>query len=143
MFSYPAFLDGGPDDEPGFTVTFRDIPDAITEGATLEEALAMAEEVLDLALSDRVANGDDLPKPSKARKGEVMVSASLPAALQMSLRLAMRDADVTAAELARRMNVDPPTVTNRLLKLGYNPTTRQMDRAFKALGRRPQIGRAA
>ena len=39
MFRYPARLKA---DEAGFTVTFRDIPEAITAGAIHEEAIESA-----------------------------------------------------------------------------------------------------
>lgn len=34
----------------GFVVTFRDIPEAITQGETVEEALQMAREALETAM---------------------------------------------------------------------------------------------
>jgi antitoxin HicB len=37
----------------GFVVTFPDIPEAITQGETREEALAMAQEALEAALEGR------------------------------------------------------------------------------------------
>jgi hypothetical protein len=41
MRAYPATLT--PDPDGGFTVTFRDLPDAITEGDNRDEALLRAE----------------------------------------------------------------------------------------------------
>ena len=40
MRAYPATLT--PDPDGGFTVTFRDVPEAITEGDTRDEALRRA-----------------------------------------------------------------------------------------------------
>jgi hypothetical protein len=47
MRAYPATLN--PDQDGGFTVTFRDVPEAITEGDTREEALLRAEDALECA----------------------------------------------------------------------------------------------
>jgi antitoxin HicB len=44
MRAYPATLT--PDPDGGFTVTFRDVPDAIAEGDSREEALLRAEDAL-------------------------------------------------------------------------------------------------
>lgn len=49
MLLYPAIMQQG---ETAITVTFPDIPEAITQGQTLEEAYAMAQEVLGFALED-------------------------------------------------------------------------------------------
>lgn len=137
MLSYPAKIEP---DENAFLVTFRDIPEAITGGATREEALAMAEDCLDVALAGFYADeGRDLPTPSKARKGEVLVSPSLPYALKLSLYQAMRDDGVRPAELARRLNVDHKTVSSRIMNFRYAANTQQLQRAFKALGRRPVV----
>ena len=49
MRAYPAALI--PDAQGRFTVTFRDVPEAITEGDTREEALLRAEDALESALA--------------------------------------------------------------------------------------------
>lgn len=36
----------------GFVVKFRDIPEAITQGETVEDALVMAREALEIALAN-------------------------------------------------------------------------------------------
>jgi antitoxin HicB len=59
--AYNAILE--PQPEGGFTVTFPDLPDAITEGDTEEESLFNAAEVLTLTLDGRMAEGEDIPEP--------------------------------------------------------------------------------
>lgn len=58
---YNALLE--PQDGGGFTVTFPDLPDAITEGDTEEEAMFNAAEVLTLTLDGRIDEGDEIPDP--------------------------------------------------------------------------------
>jgi predicted RNase H-like HicB family nuclease len=68
MRAYPAALT--PDPDGGFTVTFRDVPEAITEGDTREEALLRAEDALESALAMYIAAKEPLPsypKPRQAR----------------------------------------------------------------------------
>ena len=59
MRAYPAALT--PDPDGGFTVTFRDVPEAITEGDTWDEALLRAEDALESALARIVATYEPLP----------------------------------------------------------------------------------
>lgn len=52
---YPAVLEK---EGEGYTVTFPDLPEAITEGDDLEMALFNAAEALTLALEQRIDDGD-------------------------------------------------------------------------------------
>ncbi len=74
MRAYPAALTHDPDG--GFTVTFRDVPEAITEGDTREEVLLRAEDALESALAMYVAAKEPLPTSSEAEADEVMVPLS-------------------------------------------------------------------
>ena len=52
-FIYPALL--APDEDEGdLVVTFRDLPEAITQGETVEEALTEAADCLAEAIANRV-----------------------------------------------------------------------------------------
>src|SRR5260370_6575281 len=64
-FAYPYELTAQP--EGGFTVSFPDVPEAITQGETEEEAAAMAEDALVTALSFYTDDANPLPHPSPAR----------------------------------------------------------------------------
>ena len=66
-FSYPAMLERG-DRAGGLVVTFRDIPEAITQGDGEEDALARAMDCLDEAIAGRIADGSD-PKGFQAGPG--------------------------------------------------------------------------
>lgn len=51
MLVYPAIIDY---DGHYYVVTFPDVPEAITQGESIEEAYLMAEEALGLALEDKI-----------------------------------------------------------------------------------------
>ena len=51
-----------PEADGGYSVEFPDIPGCFTQGDTLEEALAMAKEALELTLEDYL-DGQMLPDP--------------------------------------------------------------------------------
>ena len=47
--------------EGGFTVVVPSLPGCITYGETLEEALAMAREAIELYLDSLIAEGEEIP----------------------------------------------------------------------------------
>ncbi len=53
IYAYPCRLTPDEDDG-GFVITFRDVPEAITDGRDHTEALAMAEDALATALAGYV-----------------------------------------------------------------------------------------
>jgi antitoxin HicB len=64
-FAYPVTLT--PDETEGsFVVTFGDIPEAITQGETIAEALTEAADALEEAIAGRIRRGDTIPEPSAA-----------------------------------------------------------------------------
>lgn len=59
----------------GFVVTFRDIPEAITQGSTFAEAIEYAEDALDVCkdfYEDR-----PYPTPSAPQQGDVMIGVKV------------------------------------------------------------------
>ncbi|NQX61834.1 type II toxin-antitoxin system HicB family antitoxin [Paenibacillus qinlingensis] len=63
-YVFPAIFDYADD---GITVTFPDLPGAITCGDTDSEALRMAKECLALHLYGMERDNDDIPEPSAAK----------------------------------------------------------------------------
>lgn len=68
-FAYPVTL-AADETDGGCVVTCRDIAEVITQGDTLEEAIAAAEGALEAAIKMRIEEGVEIPQPSKMRKGE-------------------------------------------------------------------------
>src|SRR5256714_8312952 len=133
MRAYPATLT--PDHDGGFTVTFRDVPEAITEGDSREEALLRAEDALESALAMYVAAKQPLPAPSEARPGEASVPLSALGMAKAALYDAMREQGVGRAELARRLRWHLPQI-NRVLDLRHASKMEQVETALAALGLR-------
>ena len=71
MLRYPALFE--PDGD-GFCVSFRDIPEALTSGNTMEEAREMAEDALLMAMDFYFEDKRPVPSPSKMHKGEELVA---------------------------------------------------------------------
>jgi antitoxin HicB len=133
MRAYPATLT--PDPDGGFTVTFRDVPEAITEGDSREEALLRAEDALESGLAMYVAAKEPLPAPSAAQPGEAIVPLSALGMAKAALYEAMRDQGVGLAELARRLRWHLPQVA-RVLDLRHASKMEQVETALAALGLR-------
>lgn len=57
-----------------YVVTFRDLPEALTCGDTLEEARIMAADALLTALEFYFEDRRPVPMPSKMQKGEELIS---------------------------------------------------------------------
>lgn len=142
MRAYPANL--LPDPDGGFTVTFRDVPEAITEGDTSEEALLRAEDALKSALAMYVAAKEPFPAVSAAQPGEMMVPLSGLGMAKAALYDAMREQGIGRAELARRLRWHLPQV-NRVLDLRHASKMEQVEAALAALGLRliVDVARAA
>ena len=104
QFTYPVKLTRDRKDG-GYVVTFRDIPEAITQGDSVDEAMSEAEGALQAAIEARIEDALDIPAPSRAKNGERIVSTPVTTALKAAIYLAMREQGVSKSELARRMHV--------------------------------------
>jgi antitoxin HicB len=122
----------------GFVVTFPDIPEAITEGNTIEEAMRMAEEALEVALTFYTERGVDLPEPGVSRKGLRLVRVPALSEAKFILYSALRSQGIRKIELARRMGCSPSQV-DRLLDIQHRSRLDQLEAAFAAIGKRLSI----
>ena len=118
----------------GFVVTFRDIPEAITQGETREEALAMALDALEVAMEFYFEDKRSVPMPSKQKRGELVVE--LPPSLSAKILLLneMIKQNIRPAELARRLKTTPQEV-NRLTNLRHTSRIDGIADALHAMGR--------
>lgn len=62
-YIFPAIFEPG--ERSGYTVNFPDLPGCITEGDSMEEALHMAKEALELHLYGMEEDGDLIPNPTR------------------------------------------------------------------------------
>lgn len=65
-YLFPAVFEPG--EKKGYCITFPDLPGCITEGDTLEEALYMAKEALELHLYGMEEDNDQIPEPTPPGK---------------------------------------------------------------------------
>jgi len=120
----------------GFVVTFPDIPEAITQGDTEEEAMEYAEDALISCLEEYMRRGMDVPAPRKSRRRNLR-PVRLPALAEAKVGLysAMRKAGARKADLARKLRCSKSEV-DRLLDLRHSSRLDLIERALAALGKR-------
>jgi len=118
----------------GFVATFPDIPEAITQGETREEALRMAQEALETALEFYFEDERTVPAPSKAKRGQDVVELAPSVGAKVLLLNEMLIQNVRPAELARRMNTTPQQV-NRLTNLRHTTRIDGIGAALRVLGK--------
>ena len=115
-------------------VSFPDIPEAVTEGATEREALAEAEDCLVAALGGYVEGHRDIPRPSPG-KGCPLVSLPALVDARIALYRALRDCGIGNAALARELGTVEGTI-RRLLDLDHRSHIDQIEAALHVLGQR-------
>jgi antitoxin HicB len=134
---YPARFT--PDREVGgYVVTFPDVREAITQGDTMDEAMAMAAEALELALTFYTEKWQDLPAPSQPKRGMRMVHVPALSEAKFKLYTALRAAGMKKVDLARRMKCAPSQV-DRLLDITHGSRLDQLEAAFAAIGKRLSV----
>jgi antitoxin HicB len=140
-FVYPAKLARG--EKPGIlVVTFRDVPEAITQGKGEKDAVWQAADCLEEAIAGRIADGRDIPKPSKAVRTERPIPVPAPMAAKAALYLAMREAGMTNAQLSRKLRCDEKEV-RRMLDPRHPTKLPRIKEALEAPGQRLVIGMEA
>lgn len=125
--------------EGGFVVTCRDLPQLITQGEDLADALSEATDAIDEVFAAYMLAGLDFPAPSKVRRGERWVSPPAETVAKAALYVAMREAGISKLQLAKRLGVDEKEV-RRLLDPHYGSKLPRIAQAIKLLGKRLVIG---
>ena len=113
---YPVRLKAA--EEGGYVVTFPDIPEAITQGEDVEDALLHAADALESALDFYFEDRRPVPAPSKPKRGQRVVELPASVSAKVLLLNEMLRQKVRPAELARRIGTTPQEV-NRLTNIRH------------------------
>jgi antitoxin HicB len=130
-YGFPARLT--PDEEGRFVVHFPDLPEALTDGAYEAEALAEAADCLSEALAGRINRGEEIPPPSRLRRGQHWVAPEPTMALKAALYSALRTRRMNIPDLARRLDVDDRKAA-RLIDPRATSRLADLEAALSALG---------
>lgn len=135
-FAWPATFTADADGH--VSVVFPDLPEARTDGADLDEALAEAAGCHEPAIAARIAGREDIPRPlplpddGSAR----LVTCPAPTAQKAALALALRAAGIGNVALAATLGIDEKDV-RRMLDLHHSrPAPTGSTRRARPAGRR-------
>ncbi len=131
--AYPVKLT--PNGQGGFIASFPDVPEALTEAGTKDEALVLAQDALVVALSGYLDDRAEVPQPSRPKRGQALVALPPLIALKLAIYRALREQGVSQSELARRLGCDSRQV-RRILDLDHHSRLDLLDAALKALGKK-------
>lgn len=121
-----------------FLVTFPDIPEAVTQGRNVKEALEAAQDALETALDFYFENTRTVRRPSRLKPGQQFVELPASLAAKVLLLNEMVRQKVRPSELARRLQTSPQEV-NRLTNLHHVSKIDRVAEAMKALGKTLEI----
>lgn len=133
-FAYPVNLTFDETDG-GFVVTFPDVPEAITQGSDVTDALTQAADALEEAIAGRIRRGDPIPEPSEPGPNQPVILVPALTAAKAALYLALGEAGISKSELAARLGCDEKEV-RRLLDPKHLSKLPRIQKALAALGKR-------
>jgi antitoxin HicB len=119
----------------GFHVRFPDLPEALTGGSDIEDTLVQAADCLAEAIAGRITRGDDIPAPSKLKRGQHPIGVPLYLAPKLALYLALRESRMRNTQLAKRLGVSE-TVVRRMLDPKHSTKPEKIQAALAAMGKR-------
>lgn len=121
-----------------FLVTFPDIPEAITQGESRDEAIEAAQSALESALDFYFDDRRPVPLPSRVRRGQAFIELPVSLSAKVLLLNEMLLQKVRPAELARRLGTTPQEV-NRLTNLRHTSRIDGIAAAMKLLGKTLEV----
>ncbi|MCH8181553.1 MAG: hypothetical protein IID55_00075 [Proteobacteria bacterium] len=93
------------------------MPEALTEGADVAEAIARAADCLEEAIAARMANREDIPEPSRNSAGEIIVMLPAVTASKAALYVATGEAAGTSnVALGHSLETEPGPVETGVSK---------------------------
>ncbi len=109
IFAFPADLEESPSGT--VIVSFPDLPEALTEGANVAEAVARASDCLEEAIAARMVNREDIPKPSRNSAGNIIVMLPAAMASKAALYVATGEAGILNDPRDRRLEIELGPIT--------------------------------
>jgi antitoxin HicB len=137
-YVYRALFESG-ERRGNVVVTFRDVPEAITQGRGEADARAMAEEALGLALLSYLERDKPLPKPRAKGRALIEIAVAPDVAAKLAVLEAFAASGLSKSELARRIGKDEKEV-RRILDPRHPTKLPALTAALRALGKRLVVG---
>ena len=132
-YNYPAAIER--DEDGRHVVSFPDFGWGATDGATRDEALAEARDLLRELIAATMREGGALPEPSLPGKRCPLVVPPVQIALKAALYEAWRGAGISQRRLARELDVAESEV-RRMLNPDHVTKAATIERALLRFGKR-------
>lgn len=131
---YPAKFEV--QDDGCYVVSFRDIPEALTQGYSLDEAKEQALDALITAFDFYFEDSRAIPAPSEAQEGEQLIELPISVWSKVLLLNTMLEQNVTRSELAKRLGKTRQEM-QRVIDLNHSTKIDTVVEALKQLGKQP------
>ena len=135
-YNYPAKIER--DEDGRYVVVFPDFGWGATDGATRDEALAEARDLLRELIAVTMREGSDLPEPSQATGRRTLVVPPVPIALKAALYQAFRHTGISQRRLAKNLGVAESEV-RRMLNPDHATRAGTIDSVLRRLGKRVSV----
>lgn len=124
------------EEEQYYLITFRDVPEAITQGFSLEEAYFMAEDALVTAMDFYFDDHRPVPTPSEFTETDHRISLPVSTTAKVLLLNTMIQQGVNRSELARRLKKTKQEVSRMLSSGGQKAKIDFVAEALAVLGKK-------
>ncbi|SDY00425.1 type II toxin-antitoxin system HicB family antitoxin [Nitrosomonas sp. Nm33] len=128
---YPAIFE--PQEPSGYFVCFVDIPEAITQGETIDECLFNGTEVLSMVMEEYLDSGRDIPLPTANLPDAHYIAPD--ARIQSAILVRWARGNRSLAEIARALETSWPSA-QRLEDPHHWPSLKQLEKAASVLGKK-------
>ena len=130
-YNYPAEVER--EEDGSYVVAFPNFGWGATDGATLDEALAEARDLLRELIAATIREGEELPEPSRATRRRPLVVPPVSIALKALLYEVFRKSGISQRRLACDLDIAESEV-RRMLNPEHATKAVTMDRALYRLG---------
>jgi antitoxin HicB len=132
-YQYPAVFT--PAEEGGYIITFPDVPEAITQGESIQECIKEAADALDEAIIGRINSGKVIPESSAAKSGNYIIPVPPQSAFKAALYEEIQRLNWSNLEVAAFFGVDEKEV-RRLLDPHYSSKLPRIAELLERVGKR-------
>ncbi|MBI2355346.1 MAG: type II toxin-antitoxin system HicB family antitoxin [Deltaproteobacteria bacterium] len=122
-----------------FLVTFPDLENVVTFGATIEEALLNAEDALNGCLASDFERNFSIPEPSGI-SGEDIHPITVAPHVAVAIMLRKLRADASQAEIARKLNIAYQVYQRLENPRKANPTLKTLEKIARVFGKHVELG---
>lgn len=132
-YAYPVLVK--PSEAGRWIASFPDVPEALTETDTREEALYWAQDALEVAFTGYMEQNRDIPVPSHPEQDQGTIPVSPLKAAKLALYQAMKERQMSQLDLAEKLQCDPRQI-RRLLDLDHRSRMDLLESALRVFGKR-------